>query len=152
MSENPRRGRQARHFTRNVPKILDLKSSFEQIFFRKLSLGAPVSLPTSSSLLKLPINRSTLPVQICSFPLEADLTNPLSLAILTLTLSQSQSRASRCLYALAPFPWVWVSPCGDWAADSFLDLPCWPQRMTQSSWRRYNLLEKNKTNNKLTHT
>ena len=44
MSENPRRGRQARNFTTNVPKILDLKSSSEQIFFRKLSLGAPVTL------------------------------------------------------------------------------------------------------------
>ena len=32
MFENPRRGRQARNFTTNVPKILDLKSSFEQIF------------------------------------------------------------------------------------------------------------------------
>ena len=42
MFENPRRGRQARNFTTNVPKILDLKSSSEQIFFRKLSLGAPV--------------------------------------------------------------------------------------------------------------
>ena len=42
MSENPRRGRQAINFTTNVPKILDLKSSSEQIFFRKLSLGAPV--------------------------------------------------------------------------------------------------------------
>ena len=41
MFENPRRGRQARNFTTNVPKILDLKSSSEQIFFRKLSLGAP---------------------------------------------------------------------------------------------------------------
>ena len=41
MSENPRRGRQARNFTTNVPKILDLKSSSEQLFFRKLSLGAP---------------------------------------------------------------------------------------------------------------
>ena len=30
--ENPRRGRQARDFTTNVPKILDLKSSSEQIF------------------------------------------------------------------------------------------------------------------------
>ena len=29
---NPRRGRQARNFTANVPKILDLKSSSEQIF------------------------------------------------------------------------------------------------------------------------
>ena len=42
MFENPRGGRQARNFTTNVPKILDLKSSSEQIFFRKLSLGAPV--------------------------------------------------------------------------------------------------------------
>ena len=41
MSENPRRGMQARNVTTNVPKILDLKSSSEQIFFRKLSLGAP---------------------------------------------------------------------------------------------------------------
>ena len=42
MFENPRRGRQARNFTTNVSKILDLKSSSEQINFRKLSLGAPV--------------------------------------------------------------------------------------------------------------
>ena len=41
--ENPRRGMQARNFTTNVPKILDLKSSSEQIFPRKLSLGAPDS-------------------------------------------------------------------------------------------------------------
>ena len=41
MFENPRRGRQARNFTTNVPKIPDLKSSSEQIFFRKSSLGAP---------------------------------------------------------------------------------------------------------------
>ena len=39
--DNPRRGMQARSFTTNVPKILDLKSSSEQIFSRKLSLGAP---------------------------------------------------------------------------------------------------------------
>ena len=42
--ENPRRGRQARNFSENDPKILDLKSSSEQIVFRKLSLGAPVDL------------------------------------------------------------------------------------------------------------
>ena len=41
MFENPTRGSQAKNFTTNVPKILDLKSSSEQIFFRKLSLGAP---------------------------------------------------------------------------------------------------------------
>ena len=43
MFENPRRGRQARNLTTNVSKILDLKSSPEQMFLRKLSLGAPVS-------------------------------------------------------------------------------------------------------------
>ena len=42
--ENPRRGRQARNFSQNDPKILDLKSSSEQIIFRKLSLGAPEDL------------------------------------------------------------------------------------------------------------
>ena len=31
----------AKTFTTNVPKILDVKSSSEQIFSRKLSLGAP---------------------------------------------------------------------------------------------------------------
>ena len=36
MFENPRRGKQARNFTTNVPKTLDLKSSSEQIFSRKL--------------------------------------------------------------------------------------------------------------------
>ena len=44
MFENPRRSRQARSFTTNVPKILDLKSSSEAIFFRKLSLSAPEGL------------------------------------------------------------------------------------------------------------
>ena len=43
MFENPRRDRQARNFTENDPKILDLKSSSEQIIFRKLSLGAPAN-------------------------------------------------------------------------------------------------------------
>ena len=41
MFENPRRGRQARNVTTNAPKILDLKSPSEQIFSRKLPLGAP---------------------------------------------------------------------------------------------------------------
>ena len=32
MFKNPRRGRQAKNFKTNVPKILDLKLSSEQIF------------------------------------------------------------------------------------------------------------------------
>ena len=39
--ENSRRGRQAKNFTTNVQKILDLKSSSEQTFSEKLTLGAP---------------------------------------------------------------------------------------------------------------
>ena len=54
MFENPRRGRQARNFATNVPKIVVLKSSSEQIFSRKLPLGAPVK----SRLLKQMPSRS----------------------------------------------------------------------------------------------
>ena len=43
MFENPRSGRQARNFTTNAPKILDHKSSSEQIFSRKLPLGVPAT-------------------------------------------------------------------------------------------------------------
>ena len=52
MFENPRRGRQARNFTTNVPKIIDLKSSSEQIFFRKLSLGAPEESPNMDEIVR----------------------------------------------------------------------------------------------------
>ena len=38
--QNPMGGRQAINFSENDTKILDLKSSSEQIIFRKLSLGA----------------------------------------------------------------------------------------------------------------
>ena len=38
MIENPRRGRQERNFTTNVPKILVLKSSSKQIFSRWVPL------------------------------------------------------------------------------------------------------------------
>ena len=61
MFENPRRRRQARNFTTNVPKILDLKSSSEQIFFRKLSLGAPapgVQFPDKAPKRRLKIKKN----------------------------------------------------------------------------------------------
>ena len=45
MFENPKGGGQARNFTTTVSKILDLKSPSEQIFFGKLSLGAPDMRP-----------------------------------------------------------------------------------------------------------
>ena len=51
--ENARRGRQARNFSENDPKILDLKSSSEQIIFKKLSLGAPVSSKEQVKSLKV---------------------------------------------------------------------------------------------------
>ena len=43
MFEDLRRGRQARNLSTNVPKILDLKSSSEQLFSAKLTLGPPES-------------------------------------------------------------------------------------------------------------
>ena len=39
--ENPRRGRQARNLSETDPKILDLKSSSEQIIFPKIVVGCP---------------------------------------------------------------------------------------------------------------
>ena len=54
MFENPRRGRQIRNFTTNVPKILDLKSSSEQIFFENCRW---VPLISSMRLLHRPGNR-----------------------------------------------------------------------------------------------
>ena len=41
MFENPRKIRQARNFTKNVPKILDLNIVLRTDIFRKLTLGAP---------------------------------------------------------------------------------------------------------------
>ena len=60
MFENPRGGRQARNFTTNAPKILDLKSSSEQIFSRKLPLGAPV-ISLSSTINVLSKGKLILP-------------------------------------------------------------------------------------------
>ena len=49
MFENPKRGRQARNFTTNVPKILDLMQIvFRTDIFRKLTLGAPERLWVAS--------------------------------------------------------------------------------------------------------
>ena len=59
--ENPRRGMQARNFTTNVPKILDLKSSSEQIFPRKLSLGAPELWGIAENLLQQAVTHSFQP-------------------------------------------------------------------------------------------
>ena len=50
MFENPRRGRLARNFAKNVQKILDLKSSFEQIFSENyIVVGCPWQTPSESA-------------------------------------------------------------------------------------------------------
>ena len=56
MFENPRRGMQARNFTANVPKILDLKSSSEQIFSKNCRWVPLKYLPANklNQLLKTP--------------------------------------------------------------------------------------------------
>ena len=60
MFENPRRGRQARNFTTNAPKILDLKSSSEQIFSRKLPFGAPDRTTVYTSAREIPTRHRPL--------------------------------------------------------------------------------------------
>ena len=60
MSENPRRGRQATNFTTIVPKIVDLKLSSEQIFFRKLTLGAPDFFGRVAKTAKTLVNTATI--------------------------------------------------------------------------------------------
>ena len=82
MFENPRRSRQPRNFTTNVPKILDLKSSSEQIFCRKLSLGAPDHLIPPHDLVCC---------WVLSFWHENHLEYLASLASLTLSLLSSLS-------------------------------------------------------------
>ena len=61
MFENPRRGRQARNFTTNAPKILDLKSSSEQIFSRKLPLGAPDKCNNKRDPKRINFNKIAIP-------------------------------------------------------------------------------------------
>ena len=51
MFENPRRDRQARNFTTNVPKTLDLKSSSEQIFSEKLGASERANYKVIDSFL-----------------------------------------------------------------------------------------------------
>ena len=73
MFENPRRGRQARNFGRNVPKILDLKSSSEQISSencRWVPLHNRLATTTTSrpficeTLLKLCSSQMTAPARL----------------------------------------------------------------------------------------
>ena len=52
--ENPGRGGQARNLTTNVPRILDLKSSSEQIFFKNCLWVPLYSYKTSASLKAIP--------------------------------------------------------------------------------------------------
>ena len=66
MFENPRGGRQARNFTTNAPKILDLKSSSEQIFSRKLPLGAPAVSVASSKWQVSSVNGTTFFQIVCA--------------------------------------------------------------------------------------
>ena len=63
MFENPRTGRQARNFTTNVPKILDLKSSSEQILD---SVSIDNEYDYESEILPLTIMRMRFAQNMCS--------------------------------------------------------------------------------------
>ena len=70
MFENPRRGRQARNFTPNVPRILDLKSSSEQIFSENSRwvrlLGLKLTFVSPQDLVWLPMKYFSRPIQVLS--------------------------------------------------------------------------------------
>ena len=73
MFENPRRGRQARNFGNNVPKILDLKSSSEQIFSENCR-WVPLTFTTENENSPMCVNYVTIHTQIYGergFPLTA---------------------------------------------------------------------------------
>ena len=97
MFENPRRGRQARNFTTNASKILDLKSSSEQIFSRKLPLGAPAQclavVELQSSQLSTAVARRLKPYT-CIFFREHFLYN----ALKTFPVTQFRSSERRKLH------------------------------------------------------
>ena len=97
MLENPRRGRQARNFTTNASKILHLKSSSEQIFSRKLPLGAPAQclavVELQSSQLSTAVARRLKPYT-CIFFSEHFLYN----ALKTFPVTQFRSSERRKLH------------------------------------------------------
>ena len=97
MFENPRRGRQARNFTTNASKILHLKSSSEQIFSRKLPLGAPAQclavVELQSSQLSTAVARRLKP-HTCIFFREYFLHN----ALKTFPVTQFRSSERRKLH------------------------------------------------------
>ena len=97
MFENPRRGRQARNFTTNASKILHLKSSSEQIFSRKLPLGAPAQclavVELQSSQLSTAVARRLKPYT-CIFFREHFLYN----ALKTFPVTQFRSSERRKLH------------------------------------------------------
>ena len=63
MFENPRRGRQARNFKTNVPKILDLKSPSEERFSENCR-WVPLNFVTQQSYIKNSILAKTQMVYI----------------------------------------------------------------------------------------
>ena len=103
MFENPRRGRQARNFTTNVPKILDLKSSSEQIFSRKLSLGAPASCPSRTLSLVLSLEDSDFVLSSYSFAL----------------FCASVNSFSSCSISLPSFLPLYRSPTREYSSERF---------------------------------
>ena len=86
MFENPRRGRQARNFTTNVPKILGLKWSSEQIFSencRWVPLFKGLKKKFISILLQLlseMLKTSRMSLSLCLFGLPLSLFPPCNIS------------------------------------------------------------------------
>ena len=50
MFENPRRDRQARNFTTNVPKIVDFTSRLPNRYFPKIDVRCPRLIPINKAI------------------------------------------------------------------------------------------------------
>ena len=122
MFENPRRGREARNFTTNVPKILDLKSSFEQIFSENwrwvpltFSVDTLLNFPMPFNIILTYTNtsrvnafRRLLALFLCNFCKNQLFTYPSS------DSCQSFSLSWRCVWIL-----LWIVLCVDTRRNCF---------------------------------
>ena len=101
MFEDPRKGRQARNFTKNVPKILDFKSPSRRTdILQKLTLGAP-------DLLRREYNTQARRFFWRNFiDLSCQLLRSLSFFRTTLVKSLQPTRLPRVLlWCRSVFPW-----------------------------------------------
>ena len=147
MFENPRRGRQARNFTKNVPKILDLKSSSEQVFSENCRWVLDykvVRTVASRNLLPKQCEKNAFVVYSRSITTFFSVRHTQNLSCLSLTgnsLSSTDYRSRSVFCCKLPngfllfsrFPCRWCCP-NDNQSDCYFDGSDWKHQL----WHSYN--------------